>query len=204
MYDKEAHLNIVLQWYKDNETHSLSTTYDIDDSSIVFDIGAYRGDWSDIIFNKYHCNIYCFEPITEFYKAICSRFATNNKIKIFNYAVGGNTRKDKIVFLKDGSSMHQIGDIKLEILVKSMHDILNSCNLSKIDVLKLNVEGSEYEILEHLIVTKHINKFRNLFIQFHREVDGYVQKRDNIIFNLNKTHKRVFNYEMVWEKWEAI
>jgi FkbM family methyltransferase len=201
MYDKDAHFNIVVQWNKDNKEKDLNITYNINNTSVVFDVGTYKGDWAEQIFNKYNCSIYCFEPIKEFYENICNRFKSNKKIHVFNYAVGGKTRKDKIIFLKDGSSLYQMGNKKLDILVKSVDNVLNDLNLSMIDVIKLNVEGAEYEILDHMILTGDIKKFNNLFIQFHREVHNYEQRRNNIIFNLNKTHERVFNYEMVWERW---
>jgi len=47
-------------------------------------------------------------------------------------------------------------------------------------ILKLDVEGAEYEILEHLIETKLITKINELYVEFH---DWFFNQDSNIIKN---------------------
>ncbi|MDC3187084.1 hypothetical protein OA974_02100 [Pelagibacteraceae bacterium] len=36
--------------------------FDLNENSIVLDFGANIGDVSEYVYNKYHCNIYAYEP----------------------------------------------------------------------------------------------------------------------------------------------
>ena len=53
-----------LNWVRDNGDHTLRLDYDLNEDSIVFDVGGYRGDFTSAIFNKYNCNVYVFEPVS--------------------------------------------------------------------------------------------------------------------------------------------
>ena len=52
---------------------------------------------------------------------------------------------------------------------------------SQIDLLKINIEGGEYDILERMYKTGTINKVQNLQIQFHNFVEDAQSKYDNIV-----------------------
>ena len=47
-------------------------------------------------------------------------------------------------------------------------------------ILKLDVEGSEYDILDQLIETKLITKINELYVEFH---DGFFNQNSSIIKN---------------------
>jgi FkbM family methyltransferase len=52
-------------------------------------------------------------------------------------------------------------------------------------ILKLDVEGSEYEILNHLIETGEINKINELYVEFH---DYFFNQNSNILKNKLKSY----------------
>lgn len=72
-----------------------------------------------------------------------------------------------------------------------------------IDLVKIDIEGGEYDVLPQLIETGLISRIRFLQIQFHRFVDGAVQKRENLREHLRKTHTESWCYPFIWESWEA-
>ena len=45
-------------WYQENQDDTLRVDYDLNSNSLVFDLGGYKGDWSDEIAARYCCNIY--------------------------------------------------------------------------------------------------------------------------------------------------
>jgi len=100
-FDRES-LN---KWFRDNgdETHRLN--YELDENSIVIDLGGYKGDWSNSIFNKFKCNIYIFEPIKNYYDDIVNRFKNNEKIKPFNLAISNINGESYINNSNESSSM---------------------------------------------------------------------------------------------------
>lgn len=49
----------VLLW-KINKLENLRYNYDLNEDSVVFDLGGYKGEWTEKIFSKYRCYIYVF------------------------------------------------------------------------------------------------------------------------------------------------
>jgi hypothetical protein len=99
----------------------------------------------------------------------------------------------------DGSSIYKKGQISIDIHVKSFESVLKELNLSQVDLLKINVEGCEYEILDHILNKGLIKIFKNIQVQFHDFVPDAIQKRNKIIEKLKNTHTSTYLYEFVWE-----
>jgi hypothetical protein len=76
-----------------NQDNTLRYNYDIDTNSLVFDVGGYKGEWAENIFNKYKCSIFIFELVKSFYDEICLKFANNDKIKVFNFGLSHHSQK---------------------------------------------------------------------------------------------------------------
>ena len=53
----------------------------LNQESIVFDVGGYEGDFSKKIYDKYYSNIYIFEPVESFYLKISNRFKDREIIR---------------------------------------------------------------------------------------------------------------------------
>jgi hypothetical protein len=73
--------------------------------------------------------------------------------------------------------------------------------IERIDLLKVNIEGGEYELLEHLIATGDIRKVRKLQVQFHDFVPDAIPRRARILQGLAQTHAQHWNFHFVWEEW---
>jgi len=70
----------VLPWFRDQGDKNLRLNYDLDENSMVFDLGGYEGQWASDIFSMYCCSIHVFEPVEEFADKIIKRFSKNKKI----------------------------------------------------------------------------------------------------------------------------
>lgn len=191
----------VKYWYE-NGGPELRIKYDLNKDSLVFDIGGYLGDWAKEIYNKYKCYIHVFEPVDIFFKEIEKKFKDTNKINIFNYGLHNDTCIKKMNINKDSSSFYIKGstDGRLEDIKK----YIEKNNIKKIDLMKINIEGGEYDLLEYIIKENIQEKVDNFQIQFHAFIDNCKERRNNIIENLKKTHKCTYNYEFLWENWEKI
>jgi hypothetical protein len=106
LYKRNDPYNIYFtEWHKLNGDSTLRLNYDLDENSIVFDIGGYEGNFSAEIFCKYNCSLYIFEPVIEFYERIKKRFENNKKALIFNFGLSKNNSESYIVKRKDSSSL---------------------------------------------------------------------------------------------------
>ena len=125
----------------------------------------------------------------------------NNKVKVFNYGLGGKTEK---VFLSDDSASSKVSNEKREfsIVLKDISQVIEVLQIKKTDLLKLNIEGSEYELLERLIETNDIDKIKKMKVQFHENIFNAESRREEIRHKLKNTHKEIWSYYFVWERWD--
>lgn len=188
------------KWKEANGDEILRLTYHLNSQSIVFDLGGYKGQWASDIFAKYGCTVYIFEPVKEFYDYIVERFKDNENIEVFDFGLGGINKNEKIYLEDDASSIHGEGKSE-EITIISIHKFLKDMELETVDLMKINIEGAEYELLLNLATSEDLIKFKNLQIQFHRNVEDYESKRNIIRSNLKPYFKEDYNFPFIWESW---
>ena len=191
------------RWYREKGDEKLRLTYKLDENSIVFDIGGYVGDFSSLIYEKYKCKIYIFEPSPKFYKICKERFKNNKKILCFNYGLSDSENE---LFLSNENEASSITkNIKNDngevVKIRKFSNVFKKLKIDQIDLLKVNIEGSEYNLLPHIIEEKLIEKINNIQIQFHIFISDAKNKRIAIIKTLRKTHKNDWCYYFVWENW---
>jgi FkbM family methyltransferase len=188
-------------WNLKNGDEKLSINYDLNSESIFFDVGGYIGEFSEKINKKYNCICYIFEPSEEFFKIIHSNFKDNNKIIPFNVAISDFDGDSKLGGGGTGSSIVKNGEGE-NVKVISFKSFITNNNIKKIDYLKLNIEGSEYELLEHIINIGFIKNIKYIQVQFHNFIPNAGKRRRELRRKLKKTHKNIFNFPFVWERWD--
>ena len=154
----------------------------IGNNSTILDIGANVGDVTDMMIKTYDPKIYCYEPNIGCYKHMVSRFKNNPKIKIFNFAVSNFTGKTFLYFHKKAKNISEFNqrsslkkekdglDInkKIEVSCVDIKNILDQHN--KIDLIKIDIEGSEYEIMPEIIKNK--DKIKMVLCETHGNPNG--------------------------------
>ena len=154
----------------------------INNNSIILDIGANIGDVTDVITKKYNPNIYCYEPNIICYNHMLKRFKKNSKIKIFNVAVSNFTGEAFLYFhekAKNIAEFNQRSSLKrekdgLDVNKKVKVDCINIKEIldqhNEIDLIKIDVEGSEYEIMPEIIKNK--DKIKMVLCETHGNPNG--------------------------------
>ena len=196
------YLNIpqLQRWQGDNGDYTHSLTYDLNENSTVIDLGGYTGEWAKEIINRYNCNVYLVEPVEESYKILLEKFRSNPKVHILKVGIGiKNT--EKVMYVNgDGTSFNTETGEAITVEIRTVESVLNQWNLEKIDLLQVNIEGDEYELLQHMIDTGLINKFKNLQVQFHLGIKDAVAKHESICEGLIKEGFKIkYSYPYVWE-----
>jgi FkbM family methyltransferase len=189
------------KWFNDNgdQTHNLD--YPLTEDSIVMDLGGFKGIWASQIINLYNPNVYIIEPIYDYHNYMVNKFADNNKVKLMNVGVSDEDKEDIIFINADSSSFNSDGTAE-NVKLLTMESIFNKWNLKKVDLLQINIEGGEYLLLENMLETGSINKFKNIQIQFHLGVENDIERRFNIQEGLSKNDFKIkFEYPFVWESW---
>jgi FkbM family methyltransferase len=182
---------------------TLRIDYKLDNNSTVIDAGGYVGQWAYDINAKYDSTVYVFEPVKHSYDGIVAKFEQTPKVLVFNYGLSDKTQELQISIEGDSSSVYNQEHSELEtILCRDFDEVLKEQNITHIDLMKINIEGGEYDLLDHIIKKKLQSNIDNFQIQYHRFVPDCAARRDKISEALSKTHTRTWNYEWIWENWE--
>lgn len=194
----------VNEWFSIDGDYTLRLLYsDLNEDSLVFDLGGYKGQWSSDIYAIYNCNIYIFEPVKDFFYHIENRFNKNNKITAYNFGLSNSNRKVKINLDNNESSIYnKSNSSKNEVIeLKDFIEFFDSKKTNFIDLIKINIEGGEYELLEYILNKNYISNIKNLQIQFHSFIPESNTRMKNIQEKLKLTHKLTYQYKFVWENW---
>lgn len=200
--EREFKMNVE-KWFADNAEEK-RYDYPLNENSVVLDIGFYKGEFTKKIFEKYNCSIYGFEPVTPFFFEGWNNIPRNNKIRVFNFGVSDHSGTENIYISNDESStIRRVSKNMMKINILEFDKIItNMLGSVTIDLCKINIEGEEYQLLNHIINTGHIKLIKNLQIQFHIFVNDAEKKRDKIREKLSIMHDVEWEYKWVWESWK--
>ena len=191
----------VIPWFKDNgdKTHRLN--YDLSKDSVVFDLGGYEGQWASDIFSKYVCTVHIFEPYRVYAAKIQERFKKNDNVFVHSFGLAMNADSLMMTVSADSSSLFKDGDDATEVQMVEASDFFDKHHVETVDLMKINIEGGEYDLLDYLIEKHLVNRIENIQVQFHDFVDNAEERMHAIQAKLNDTHYLTYQYEFVWENW---
>jgi FkbM family methyltransferase len=203
---RDPFFRAVTKWFADNGDGTLRLDYPLDDSSVVFDVGGYHGDFADAIYRKFRCRVFVFEPVPEFHQHCVQRFHGNPSIACLNYGLAANSGWLPIQLSEDGSSFKRetTGAPAQSAQVRSIVEVVAELGLKGIDLIKINIEGGEFDLLPALIESGLVRQTGFIQVQFHDFIAGATAARESIRKSLGRTHREMWCYPFVWESWERI
>jgi FkbM family methyltransferase len=132
--------------------------YRVSSGDVVVDIGANIG-----VFSLYAARIggasrvYSFEPFPSNYKILSNNVEQNKlrNVTCVNQAVAGSRGLRTLRLSSADSGSHSLvsgsSEHTIEVECCTLEDVFQRYSLTKIDYLKMDCEGAEYEILENAI-----------------------------------------------------
>lgn len=145
--------------------------FEIKDHDLIIDIGAHIG-----LFTIYaaqfckHGKIFSFEPIKENFDLLKENIELNNlkNIEYFNLAVLDREDQIKIFKSNDQSaySIYKIGTDYQMTNIMSLQKIFDDNKITRCDLLKLDCEGSEYQILMSL-PESYFQRIEKICMEYH-------------------------------------
>jgi FkbM family methyltransferase len=193
--------------YKLEDPHELKrVTYPLWRNSLVIDVGGLTGDWAARMYCRYSCKIDIYEPHPALRQQAIMNFCDNRKVSVFSFGLGKVTGTMNLYGDSVGASLirNSLEPTPVEI-VKASDWFNKAYSEATIDLLKLNVEGAEYDILDDLIAGYDMRRIKNLQIQFHQNVPGYEERRDTIRDGLAREgFVMTWCYDYIFENWELM
>jgi FkbM family methyltransferase len=192
-----------LAWVRDRGDFTRRLDYPLTSAAIVWDVGGYEGQWTSDIFARFGCRVHVFEPDPAAAESIRRRFAANPLVAVHAFALGEADGRRSLSVAADASSLEpdNRGLDTQAVDVRDMIAVWRELGGARVDLLKLNIEGGEYALLERLVESGLMAEVGELQVQFHDFVPQAEARRQALAAQLARTHERTWCYEFVWENW---
>lgn len=180
---------------------------DLDASSTTFDVGGYLGNGAADIHRLYGGRVYTFEPNPGVFEQLEQRFAAEPAVTALPFGLAAADATVRLALDGPGSSVQRGAASHAptkEIQLRDVVRVIDELGGERIDLMKINIEGGEYDLLDRLIESGAIDRVRYLLIQFHEWHDDHAhRRRRQIRRGLRATHDEVWDYSWIWELWCA-
>lgn len=152
------------------------------DSTIIFDVGATRGEYSEFIvklFEEDNLHLHLFEPTSYYLPSLREKFGRISSIHINSLAIGNTNRELQFYCCTDRDGINSIynrandfqknGFVYDHLETVTMETIDNYCsrkNVTYIHFLKVDTEGNELECLLGAKEMLEQNKIGSILFEF--------------------------------------
>ena len=185
----------LIHWFDSKYDYHLLRVFDLNNESLVVDIGCYNGTWLNDMYCTYGCRCIGVEPVTEFYEQ-ARILLSSDKVQLYNFGLcTSNKLTHNMDISGDSSHISRIGEpVRMEFVSKFFANIKED-----IDVLQINIEGYEYKLLPFMIKKDLLKQVKNIQIQFHDNITDAEMSMGVIISNLEGIgFKTKFNHKFIW------
>jgi FkbM family methyltransferase len=164
-------------------------------NDIVFDVGGNIGLFSYYSICKNARKVYYFEPSNKMFEIATSNLNSFDNIVFENVAVSDSTGTTDFFYNSEFPGLSTMDSLNSGVANRTqcnsvnIMDYLLKNGIENIDYLKLDCEGSEYQIFEALSFDYLSNHIHKIAIEYHNNED----KRLNLI--LDKLSKCEFTFE---------
>jgi FkbM family methyltransferase len=129
---------------------------------VIVDIGANAGFFDILILSKNPCaKVYAYEPlpsnVAQVKEAINNNPVLKNALEIFQYGITGLPQQSITLYTEDTTENSVVASVfsafdsrntrTISVPAKTLTNVLNENNLMQVDLLKIDCEGSEYDII---------------------------------------------------------
>jgi FkbM family methyltransferase len=175
--------------------------------SIVYSIGIGKDISFDLAcIRKHGCKVYGFDPTPKSIGFIRGKNLPAS-FQFFDYGITAGESGEAEFFLPDNpngtsGSMIQSDGISLhsiKVKMKSFADIAAEMGHRHVDVLKMDIEGSEYEVLESILNSKVT--VDQILVEFHdRMFDQEVYRSKATVQKMRARGYRIFAHSTTFEE----
>lgn len=150
---------------------------------IIFDCGANIG-FATIFFKWLYpeSEIYAFEPDKKTFEILKKNVSQNKleNVHLFNSAI--SDKNGKIVFFVDtknpgslvmSTKQERMPKDKITVDCLSLSSFIKNKGLSKIDYVKMDIEGSENEVIQDLDKNNQLKNIAKFSIEYHHKISGH-------------------------------
>ncbi len=151
-----------------------------------FGIGTDITFEQDLVKNK-GCKVFAFDPTPKAIKYVSEQKSDN--IIVREYAISNQDTLTKFTLPQNdnfvsGSLVYDFGGENIVVRCHKLSTIMKEFNHTHIDLLKMDIEGAEYDVFEDLKNSKILENIEQICIEFHFRFKKTLLKRTLDIFSL--------------------
>jgi FkbM family methyltransferase len=171
----------------------------LNNKSIVYSFGIGEEMSFDLeLIEKHNCTVVGFDPTPKSIQWIANQNLLEN-FTFYPYGIAGESGVVEFFLPKNsehvsGSIIHTTNVNKLESIkveMKSIQDILRQLKHQRIDVVKMDIEGAEYEVLPKILESEIL--IDQILVEFHhRMIPNGASLTKNAIESMRKHGYHVF------------
>jgi|SaaInlStandDraft_2_1057019.scaffolds.fasta_scaffold50577_1 FkbM family methyltransferase len=182
----------------------------IDDGDIVIDVGANIGEYSLIAAQKVkeHGKVISIEPLKETAQTLTKHFQLNNftNYEVITKVIGNETKKVNLYKQMAGGTMGFVDSTLIgrkfekvdEVEMTTIDEILSTRNIENVKIMKIDIEGYEFELLKGAKNSLQNKKIENMMIEVHinylkekgiseKQFYDYLTKQGYVVDTIQKT-----------------
>jgi len=179
----------------------LLSNLDLDTKCWAIDFGGFRGEWTARILNRYQVKCLVIEPVPAYAKSISDRFKDRSDVRVMPILFGKSEGTQVLYLAEDATGFFAQGS---PVIVEQLpiSRLMDSINQETVGAASINIEGGEYQLLEMLLESNEISRFKTLLIQFHK-TDCYSPERYlRLQLGLAESHNLTWDYPFIWQRWD--
>jgi len=199
------------QWFGNQYGGFYLAQNSIDKSSIVYSVGIGEDiSFDEGIMDRYGCKVFAFDPTPKSVVWVKENVTTQNFV--FS-PIGVAKEKGSRKFYLPTNNSHVSGsihDIKtinnsnsIDLKFDSLSNIMKDNNHSKLDLLKMDIEGAEYEVIDH--IQKNNIDIKQILVEFHPhfEKDGKkktkkaIEKLEKMVYSCFGLSNSLLEYSFI-------
>jgi FkbM family methyltransferase len=171
----------------------------LDENSIIYSFGIGEDiSFDNAIIKNHNSNVFGFDPTPKSINWVKSQ-KVNDKFHFYEFGI--SDKSGFVEFYLPKNPEHVSGSIitqknidimkKVNVEMKSLGDIMNELGHKHIDVLKMDIEGSEYDVIEDILDSKIL--ITQILIEFHdRFFENGNYKSKEVIKKMNRRGYEIF------------
>ncbi|MEI8348661.1 MAG: FkbM family methyltransferase [Candidatus Omnitrophota bacterium] len=181
---------IVIGWFR------LECVYDhffirtFNQNTVIVDFGAGKGEFAAYITGRFpHARVFLAEANPDLAQKLIDIFGAKGNVTVANTAIGAHSASSvKFYLSRDliSSSLYESlsklgglaesGACEVTISMHSLNDFFALYNLDRIDLLKIDIEGAEFELFENFS-KRDFTRVTQISVEFHDFLDPLLRDR---------------------------
>jgi len=151
----------------------------VDEGDIVFDIGASLGPFTFSILHKNPKNVFAFEPDTESFLTLVKN-TIHGPVTAINKGLCSKNNERSIIIMSN--------NYEQKLTCISFSEIIEMYNLNKIDFIKIDCEGCEYNVFNDENMPWILNNVKKIVGEWHLST----QELKNNFINFRDSYLKLF------------